>query len=163
MFVKINHSVAGCPSSLLYVCVLCAVLSCIQLCATLWTVAHQAPVPMGFSRQESWSRLPCPPPGDLPDPEIKHASFMSLALAGSFPLAPPDPTLDLQNQKHWGGVPHIVFEQTARWFWHLLKLSTNAPAFPFSSFLFPLISKQQVTGAKLDCRPHSHLKTWEFQ
>ena len=51
---------------------------------------------------------------EFPDPAIKHASFMSLALAGSSPLVPPDPTLDLQNQKHWGGVPHIVFEQTPR-------------------------------------------------
>ena len=35
--------------------------------ATLWTVAHQAPLSMGFSRQEYWSGLPCPPPGGLPD------------------------------------------------------------------------------------------------
>ena len=39
--------------------------SCVQLCATLWTAAHQAPLSMGFSRQEYWSGLPCPPPGDL--------------------------------------------------------------------------------------------------
>ena len=42
--------------------------------ATLWTVAHRAPLPMGFSRQEYWSGLPCPPPGDLPDPGIKPES-----------------------------------------------------------------------------------------
>ena len=45
--------------------------SCISLFATLWTLAHQAPLFMGFSRQEYWSELPCPPPGDLPDPGIK--------------------------------------------------------------------------------------------
>ena len=56
----------------------------VQLFATLWTVAHQAPLSMGFSRQEYWSGLPCPPPGDLPDPGIKPASLMSLALAGEF-------------------------------------------------------------------------------
>ena len=39
---------------------------------------------MGFSRQEYWSGLPCPLPGDLPDPEIKPTSFMSPALAGGF-------------------------------------------------------------------------------
>ena len=39
---------------------------------------------MGFSRQEYWSGLPCPPPGDLPDPEVEPASFMSPALAGEF-------------------------------------------------------------------------------
>ena len=38
-----------------------------------WTVAHQAPLPMGFSRQEYWSGLPCPPPGDLPHPGIDSA------------------------------------------------------------------------------------------
>ena len=42
----------------------------VWLFATLWTVAHQAPLSMGFSRQEYWSGWPCPPPGDLPDPGI---------------------------------------------------------------------------------------------
>ena len=41
---------------------------------TLWTVARQAPLSMGFSRQECWSGLSCPPPGDLPDPGIKPGS-----------------------------------------------------------------------------------------
>ena len=41
---------------------------------TAWTVARQAPLSMGFPRQEYWSRLPCPPPGDLPNPGIKSAS-----------------------------------------------------------------------------------------
>ena len=47
----------------------------IQLFATLWTVAHQAPLSMGFSRQEYWSGLPCPPPGDLLNPGIKAVSL----------------------------------------------------------------------------------------
>ena len=51
---------------------------------TLWTVARQAPLSMGFSRQEYWSGLPFPPPGDLPDPGIKPESLMSPALAGGF-------------------------------------------------------------------------------
>ena len=58
--------------------------SCVPLFATLWTVAQQAPLPMGFSRQEYWSGLPCPPPGDLPDPGIKPSSLKSPALAGGF-------------------------------------------------------------------------------
>ena len=49
----------------------------------LWTVAHQAPVSLGFSRQGYWSGLPCPPPGDLPDPGIEPESHTS-ALAGGF-------------------------------------------------------------------------------
>ena len=59
------------------------VFSCsnhVQLFATPWTVAHQAPLSMGFSRQDYWSGLPCPSPGDLPGPGIEPASLGSLAL-----------------------------------------------------------------------------------
>ena len=59
-------------------------LSCIQLFATLWTIALQAPLSMGFSRQEDWSGLPRPPPGDLPNPGTEAVSLTSLALAGRF-------------------------------------------------------------------------------
>ena len=59
--------------------------------ATQWTVVHQAPLSMGFSRKESWSGLPCPPPGDLPDPGIELVSPEDPALqADSLPLG------------HWG-------------------------------------------------------------
>ena len=60
-------------------CVL-SCLSCVQLFATPWTVACQAPLSMGFSRQEYWSGLPCPLPGDLPNPGIKPMSLTSPAL-----------------------------------------------------------------------------------
>ena len=62
-------------------------LSCfshVRLFATPWTEAHQAPLSIGSSRQEYWSGLPCPPPGDLPDPGIEPLSPMFLALAGRF-------------------------------------------------------------------------------
>ena len=55
-----------------------------QSFVTLWTVAYQAPQSMGFSRQENWSGLPCPPLGDLPNVGIKPVSLMSPALAGEF-------------------------------------------------------------------------------
>ena len=48
------------------------------------TVAHEAPLSMGFSRQGYWSELPCPPPGDIPNPGIKTTSLKSPALAGGF-------------------------------------------------------------------------------
>ena len=54
----------------------------IQLFVTLWTVAQQAPLSMGFSRQEYWSGLPCPPPGDIPNPGIKPASYLSCIAGG---------------------------------------------------------------------------------
>ena len=52
-------------------------LSRVRLFPTPWTVAYQAPLSMGFSRQEYWSGLAFPPPGDLPDPGIELASLMS--------------------------------------------------------------------------------------
>ena len=55
-----------------------------RLCVTLWTVAQQVFRSMGFSRQEHWSGLLCPPPGDLPDPGMEAASLASPALAGGF-------------------------------------------------------------------------------
>ena len=53
-------------------------ISPVRLFATLWTAAHQAPLSMGFSRQEYWSELPCPPPGDLPDPGTEPMSLCLL-------------------------------------------------------------------------------------
>ena len=55
---------------LTYVCVLSR-FGHVWSFATLWTTTRQAPLSMGFSRQENWSGLPCPSPGDLPDPGIK--------------------------------------------------------------------------------------------
>ena len=55
-----------------------------QLFATLWTVARQAPLSKGFSRQEHWSGFLCVPQGDLPDPGIKASSFTSPALSSLF-------------------------------------------------------------------------------
>ena len=52
----------------------CESLSRVPLSATVWTVAHQAPLSMGFSRHESWSTMPCPPPGDHPDSWVKSRS-----------------------------------------------------------------------------------------
>ena len=51
---------------------------------TTWVVAHQTPLSLGFPRQEYWSGLPFPPPGDLPNSGIKPESSVSPALAGSF-------------------------------------------------------------------------------
>ena len=69
------------------------VFSVTQLCrlfATPWTVAYQAPLPMGFSRQEYWSGLSFPPPGKLPNQEIEPMSPVSPALQVNSPVS------------HWG-------------------------------------------------------------
>ena len=58
--------------------------NCVWLFATLGTGARQAPLSLGFSRQEYWSGLPCPPPKDLHDPGIESSSPTSYALADGF-------------------------------------------------------------------------------
>ena len=64
---------------------MCAqLLSHIQVFATPWTVAHQAPLSMGFSKQKYWSGWPLPSPEDLPNPEIEPTFLVSPALAGRF-------------------------------------------------------------------------------
>ena len=64
-------------------------ISRVRLFATPRTAAHQAPLSMEFSRQGYWSRLPCPPPGDLPQPGTEPQLFhLSRWQAGSLPLAP---------------------------------------------------------------------------
>ena len=70
------------------VCVL-SHFSCVRLFVTLWTVSHKAPLSTEFFRQEYWSGLPCPPPGDLPNPGIKLVSPASPALqVDSLPTEP---------------------------------------------------------------------------
>ena len=66
----------------MHVCV--SRFGCFQLFATPWTVVCQAPLSMGFSRQEYWSGLLCPPPGDLPDLGIESMPLMAPVLAGGF-------------------------------------------------------------------------------
>ena len=56
----------------------------VRLCASQWAVSCQASLSTGFSRQEYWGGLPCPPPGDLPDPGTEPVSLESPALAGRF-------------------------------------------------------------------------------
>ena len=68
--------------------------SLVQLCVTLWTADCQAPLSMGFSRQDYWCELPCLPPGDLPDPGIELVSLRSNLhwQVDSLPLVPPGKT-----------------------------------------------------------------------
>ena len=63
----------------IHVCML-SCFSRVKLFATAWTVAYQAPLSVGFSRQEYWSGLPCPSPGDFPDPGTEPASPVAPAL-----------------------------------------------------------------------------------
>ena len=78
-------------------CVHTKLLSHVRPFVILWTVAHQAPLPMEFSRQEYCSGLPFPSPGDLPDPGIEPASLMSPALASGFFTT----SSTGEAEKHW--------------------------------------------------------------
>ena len=81
---------------------LLSLFSRVRLCVTLWTLAHQAPLTMGFSRQEYRISLPCPPPGHLPDPGIKPAFLISSILArGFFTTTPPRKTPIYNAQLIW--------------------------------------------------------------
>ena len=76
-------------AALFIVCVCVQSLSCVWLFVTPWTVASQPPLSMEFPRQEYWSRLPFPPPGDLPDPGTELVSLVSPALARRFSTPEP--------------------------------------------------------------------------
>ena len=85
--------------------------------ATPQTVARQAPLSIGFSRQEYWSGLPCPSPGDLPDPGIEPTSLKSLALVGRF----------FTTSTTWEALSSPTFVQNA--------ISESALPFPISVVL----------------------------
>ena len=110
-----------------------------KLCPTLvtpWVVAHQAPLSMGFSRQEYWSGLPFPSPGDLTDPGIEPKSPVSPALAGGFFTTVPP------------GKPHKFFCST------LNKLSWALPSCP------EIQSQPVPLGMPLNIWKRSNKETW---
>ena len=81
-----------------------------------WIVAHQAPLCLGFSRQEYWTGLPFPSPGDLPDPLNEPTFFTSLGLAGdSLPLARPGKAVyenlkfKCENRSHYATFRHLPY------------------------------------------------------
>ena len=83
--------------------------------ATLWTAAHQAPLSLGFFRQECWSGLLCPPPGDIPNPGMEPASLMSPSWqVGSLPPAPPGkPSCHISHGRNptWTSFPKLSIQK----------------------------------------------------
>ena len=81
VFIYENSSLSSLSACSLTLCVcIISCFRCFRVFVTLWVVACQAPLSMGFSRQEYWSRLAWPPPGDLPNPENEPVPFASSAL-----------------------------------------------------------------------------------
>ena len=119
-------------------------LSCVWLFVTPWTVAHESPLSMGFSRQEYWSGLPCPPPGDLPDPGIEprspalQADSLSSELPGKLILGGLDKLSVWRFQEsHW----HIV-----NVFHFILSLSLSS-SLPSLLMILPWPLPSVVEGA----------------
>ena len=105
--------------------------SCVPPFVTLWIIAHQASLSVGFSRQQCWSGLPCPPPGDLPNSRIKPMPLRFPAFAGQ------------------------VFTTSATWEAWCIYVTPNLPArlilpfapmstYPFSTSLFLFLPWKQV-------------------
>ena len=95
------------PRSWVCTCVLNC-FSHVRFFVTLCTIAHQASMSIEFSRQEYWSGLLCPPPGDLPKPGIKPASLTSPALSGRFFI-----TSNIQEAlSSWVGRPNLLNHTT---------------------------------------------------
>ena len=88
-------------------------ISCVQLFATSWTVA-QAPLSMGISRQEYWSGLPFPPPGDLPNSGIKPETPLSPALAAGFFTTEPQMPL---GTRRWLVLFKSYLRGPSVWYW----------------------------------------------
>ena len=111
-------------------------LSRVRLLETSWTAAHQAPPSMGFSRQECWSGLPFPSPGDLPDPGIEPGSpaLQADTLPSESPGKPPTIVWPQVNNRE-GTQPH---PSTENWIKDLLSMAPpirTRPGFPLSQSL----------------------------
>ena len=111
-------------------------LSCVPLFATPWTVAYQALLSMGYPRQEYWSGLPFPFPGDLPHPGIKPASPEFPALAGGFFATEPPG----KHLIHWRcSIQYLLTWSKAVYFNLILPLFCflAAKVFPFCAYSCP--------------------------
>ena len=119
-----------------WVCMCVCVLSHVRLFATPWTVARQAPLSMGFPRQDSWSGLLCPSPGGLPHPGSETGFLRSPALAFFTTVTPGKP----RNVAYFHGKqnkqkPQVILIQTSRVCPHHLggSLRCDCPTPPHST------------------------------
>ena len=131
--------------------------SSVRLFVILWTVAHQAPLSMGLFKQECWSRLLCPPPGDLPNPGIEPPSPAALALqVDSLPFEPPGKlgkcqfVVDHGWRRQWHPTPVLLPGKShgRRAWWAVVhgvpKSRTRLSDFTFT-FHFHALEKEMAT------------------
>ena len=104
----------------------CVPVNLLKLCLTLYDsmdyITHQAPLSMGFSRQEYWSGLPCPPPGDLPDPEIEPRSALQV---DSLLSEPPGKPLTVQVSEFQDSILFQFFSQTFQYCSEIISFLSN--------------------------------------
>ena len=154
----------------------------VWLSSTPWTVTHQTPLHMGFSKQEYWSGLPFPPPRDLPNPGIKPTPLMSPALAGGFfttsatwealnalisqfsSVAQSCPTLCDPMDHSMTGLPvHRQLPEFTQTHVHWVSDAIQ-PSHPLSSPSPPALNLSQHQGLfKWVSFPHQVAKVLEFQ
>ena len=116
----------------------------VWLFAVPWTVAHQAPLSMGFSRQEYWSALPFPFPGNLSNPGIEPTFLMSPALAGEF----------FTTNTTWGAL---------QWMWGISKLELLADScLPETSWHYGYLNQTAVCLWRIWCRAGNSIFTVYF-
>ena len=126
--------------------------SCVWLFVAPWTIARQAPLSVGFSRQEHWSGLPCFPPGDLPDPGIESVSLLSPAFqVDSLPVTLHYPSKWLSPYQY--SMNYILTPMTTYFYseilytteksWHATtekqNKNSNTKPFPNAAFFFVTI------------------------
>ena len=119
----------------------------VQFFATPWTVTHQTPLSMGFSRQEYWSGLPRLPPGDLPDPGIEPDYFTSLAFIGRvFTTEPPGKSLTqlgiYKSVNGSTGLPSltVAIKEAGKMSFGTRKVETEAQRFLVFVWVLPELS-----------------------
>ena len=157
----------------------------VWLFVTRWTVARQAPLSMGFCRQEYWSGLPCPPPGDLLNPGMEPMSLMAPALADRFfttsatweALSPVYPPKQLWKPAEPQADARTLLNQTLKWFglynhcgWWLQSWNQKTIASWQENYGKPrrCVKKQRHHSAdkgpygQSDGFSSSHIQTWEL-
>ena len=114
--------------------------SCVRLSVTPWTVAHQALLSMGFSRQEYWSGLPCASSGCIPDPGVEPTSLASLALVGGFFTTVPP------------GKPIYIYYYHILIVIVVLKIIITVKHFPFPFFIAFCPHFMDTVSSQISCK-----------
>ena len=145
-------------------------LSPVRLFVTPWTVAHQAPPSMGFSRQEYWSGLPFPSPGDLPDPGIQPTSpALEADALTSEPPGKPEYTEELYKEdlhnpdNHYGMITHLepdILKCKVKWALGSITMNKASGGDGIPVELFQILKDDAVKVLHLICQQIWRTQQW---